>query len=543
MQRRLRFIVQDRLRLVAIGVHHVRDPGGLGAFLGQAHQVAPADRVDAEPAGPGHKLLETHAKLVDVAEDADGPQRDARHFVAPDQLGHLLPADEDLVQLRTVLAHGLGQPAVVHPQRDVLTDHAGDHQGPAHAHRLAVRGAQCQGLEQVILGAEAAGKGQVRHAQPAGGELAGELSRGRVEVNAGNTPLLHHPPGAHAGAAGGPVDGQQVDLRLAAPAQGHGQLAQAVRAGLERDPLEAQLAQPPALGQEALLVDEAQPAVPLELLDGPVLEGGLVHRVRWIGGHDVPAALQFQGPLQRIHLDLAADALGALAPFQFDGLQAMLVDDILGHAQAGVLDVHLHQDFAVAAVIAAVGFDAAVHVRGALDLAGLVEFQRRVDAAHVLAAHQGDAAQGGTHREMLPVLAGDLGGAQRPGEHRSQHGHLAVPAIGGADIHLGEGAGVGIALHAVRQSIRTQGVALNIEMRIVNRIVLVTAGGHFTERTRIDQFPSTKGGGEDLAVALASVHASRAKPGAGHNGTRAVGGQGGIVGIRSLEVHGGAPGV
>ncbi len=92
---------------------------------------------------------------------------------------------------------------------------------------------------------------------------------------AGHAPLLHHPPGAHAGAAGGAVDGQQVDLGLAAPLERHGQLAQPVGTGLQRDPLEAQLAQPLALGQEALLVDEAQPAVPLELLDRPVLEGRL----------------------------------------------------------------------------------------------------------------------------------------------------------------------------------------------------------------------------------------------------------------------------
>ena len=41
---------------------------------------------------------------------------------------------------------------------------------------------------------------------------------------------------------------------------------------------------------------------------------------------------------------------------------AVLLDDVLGHAQARVLDVHLHEDLAVALVVAPVGLDAAVHV-------------------------------------------------------------------------------------------------------------------------------------------------------------------------------------
>ena len=114
---------------------------------------------------------------------------------------------------------------------------------------------------------------------------------------------------------------------------------------------------------EALLVDEAEPAVALELLDGAVLEGGLVDRVGRVGGDEVAALLQFQGPLEAVDLDLAADALGALAPLQLDGLEAVLLADVLGHAEAGVLDVHLDEDLAVALVVAPVDLDAAVHVR------------------------------------------------------------------------------------------------------------------------------------------------------------------------------------
>ena len=46
---------------------------------------------------------------------------------------------------------------------------------------------------------------------------------------------------------------------------------------------------------------------------------------------------------------------------------------------------------------------------------GTARSQFRVDAANVLAPHQSNAANGRAHREVFPVLAGDLGRAQRAG--------------------------------------------------------------------------------------------------------------------------------
>ena len=162
--------------------------------------------------------------------------------------------------------------------RDVLADHARNHQGAAHADRLDERRAQGQGLEDAVFAAEAAGKSDVRHPLALVGQLLAELVGGGMEVKAGHAPLLHHAPGAHAGAAGGAVDGQQVDFGPGAPLDGHGQLAQAVSAGLEGDALEAEVAQALDLFVEAFLIDKAEPAVPLELLDGAVLESRLVDR-------------------------------------------------------------------------------------------------------------------------------------------------------------------------------------------------------------------------------------------------------------------------
>jgi len=90
---------------------------------------------------------------------------------------------------------------------------------------------------------------------------------------------------------------------------------------------------------------------------------------------------------------LAGDALGALPPLELDRVQAVLVEHILGHAEARVLDVHLHEDLAVALMVALVRLDPAVHFRRALDLAVLVEHQLRVDAAGVLAADHWDYSQ------------------------------------------------------------------------------------------------------------------------------------------------------
>ncbi|MPN41379.1 hypothetical protein SDC9_188925 [bioreactor metagenome] len=79
----------------------------------------------------------------------------------------------------------------------------------------------------------------------------------------------------------------------------------------------------------------------LEFLDGPIFEGLLVHGIGRVGGYDIPSFLKLKGTLQRGHLDFAPDALGPLAPFELDGFDVVLVDDVFGHAEAGILHVHL----------------------------------------------------------------------------------------------------------------------------------------------------------------------------------------------------------
>jgi hypothetical protein len=200
---------------------------------------------------------------------------------------------------------------------------------------------------------------------------------------------------------------------------------------------------------EALLVDEAEAAVALEVLDRAVLERRLDGGVARVGRDEIAALLQFQRPLDRADLDLAPDALGALAPLELHRGDAELLHAVLGDAQACVLDVHLHEDVAVAVLlVAAEQLHAALHVRRAADLAAAVALELGVDPAHVLAADDRHAGDGGPDGEVLPVLARDLGGAQGAREDR----HLHLDPVGRAEGRLGidhrEQRVVGVALDA-----------------------------------------------------------------------------------------------
>ncbi len=94
--------------------------------------------------------------------------------------------------------------------------------------------------------------------------------------------------------------------------------------------------------------------------------------------YPAPSAVRGPVPRAKVHLDLAADALGALAPLELDGIELVLVDDVFSDAQPGVLDVHLHQDLSVSLMVLLIQGDPAVHVRRLLDLFISVPQVRRI---------------------------------------------------------------------------------------------------------------------------------------------------------------------
>lgn len=89
----------------------------------------------------------------------------------------------------------------------------------------------------------------------------------------------------------------------------------------------------------------------------------------------VAASLEFERSFNAVHLDLAAYAFGPLSPLELNGLQPVLFNDIFRNTQAGIFHVHLNQEFTVAAVIAFIDFDAAVHFRRCDDFVVLVQFK------------------------------------------------------------------------------------------------------------------------------------------------------------------------
>ena len=270
-----------------------------------------------------------------------------------------------------------------------------------------------------------------------------------------------------------------------------------------------------------------------ELLQGTGLERGLIGRHFRIGRDDITALLQLQGALEGIHLDFAPDALGPLAPFELDGFDTELVQDIFGHAVAGVFHIHLHQDIPIAVMVAAVGLDTALHLRGALDQTVSVKLQFRIDAADVFPADQGDAADGGPHGEMLPVLAGNIGTAQGTGKNRHLHFNFVVGTEFGLRVHGREGGLVGIGL----DPFGAERIPHDVEMGIIHRIVFVRPGRYPSEGLRIEQFPAAEGGPEGVAVAFTPVNTAAAQAGLRRHIAGSILGLEDVVGVRSLQIH------
>src|SRR4030042_1873862 len=394
--------VQHFHRLFAVGFHQVRYAGDIGAVAGQGHQLFTGKSGDAKAARAGHELLESHTELFAVVIDTDSAERDVLNLFAADDVLHILVVDKDFLHRGAELGDGIGEFAFLKPQGDVLADHARNHQGAAHADGFDERGAESQCLEDAVLAAESAGESDIRHPLAFIREHLAELIGGGVEVKAGHTPLLHHAPGTHAGAAGRAVDGKEVDFSTGAPLDSHGKLAQAVSAGFQGDALEADIAQALDLGVELLFTNKAESTVPLELLDGAVFESRLVNGVGGVRGNDKAAFLELDGPLQNIDLDFTADTLGALSPFKLDGVQLVFLVNIFRNAQTRILDVHLEEDFAVALVVAPVGLEAAVHIRGGNHFTVLIPHQLGVNTAGVFAADTRYTADSRAHGNVLP---------------------------------------------------------------------------------------------------------------------------------------------
>ncbi len=306
------------------------------------------------------------------------------------------------------MTYRFGKSVFLYPFGNVLAHHSRNHQGPAHTNRFRKRRTEGKCLEYSVFTGKSPCECQVRNSLTLVSQNLAEFVSHGVNVDTGHAPLFHHTPGRHARASGCPVNGKQVYFRLGSPFDGHGQFAQRISTGLEGNALEAKLSEAIDLGVEVSFVDESQSTMALEFLDGATGERFLLSRRRGVRSYNVATSLEFLRPFQTVNFNLAADAFGPLTPLELYVVQAVLVNDVLGHTEPGILNIHLHKHFAVTLMVATILLNTPVHIRRTGYLAVFVELQSRVDTTDVLAADEGDTANSRAHGKVLPVGAGYL---------------------------------------------------------------------------------------------------------------------------------------
>src|SRR4030042_3055864 len=138
---------------------------------------------------------------------------------------------------------------------------------------------------------------------------------------------------------------------------------------------------------------------------------------------------------------------------------------------------------------------------------------------------------------MFPFFTGNFRGAQCPGEYRHSHLDFLIPAVFGLGVYRRENGGIRVAFDALRQSLRTQRITLDIKMRVVNRIVRAAPGGDVSERSRINHLSAAEGGFKHLAVTGTTVDTPRAYTAHGRDVPRTIGGPRGVISMGSLQIH------
>ena len=198
--------------------------------------------------------------------------------------------------------------------------------------------------------------------------------------------------------------------------------------------------------------------------------------IGWVGGNDISPFLKLLGALQRVDFDLAADAFGSLPPFQLNGFHPEFVEHVFRDPQSGVLHIHLDHNVAVPLMVAAVVLHAPPHIGRLRDLTLLVDFELRINAAHVLPADQADTRDSGPYGKVLPIGTRNLGAAQSAGKHGNLHFDFFCGAIPGFSGDLGKS----------RYALKSHFDARELDLSITNAsLVPVTS-------VAVEQFPEFK---------------------------------------------------
>jgi hypothetical protein len=87
------------------------------------------------------------------------------------------------------------------------------------------------------------------------------------------------------------------------------------------------------------------------------------------------------------------------------------------------------------------------------------------------------------------------------------------------------------------QPLRALGVSLNIEVRIIHRVIFIPSGGYIPKGTGIDKLSAPEGSLENLTIAPASVDTPGTKSAARHHTCGTVCRSGGVITVWSLQIH------
>jgi hypothetical protein len=150
-----------------------------------------------------------------------------------------------------------------------------------------------------------------------------------------------------------------------------------------------------------------------------------------------------------------------------------------------------------------------------------------------LIAHQADPADRGADSKVVPIFARDIRTAEGARENRHLHLHLIANPVFGFGIDIWKRGFIGIRLNPLG----AQGIAHNIQMRIIHRVVLIGTGGNTAKGFRIKKLPTPESGFEYIAISLATIQTPAADTGLGCNVTRSVSGLKCIVCIRPVKIH------
>src|SRR5680860_1103770 len=257
---------QDLINLIGICVSYKWYAGDLGSFPTQAGKIASVQVIQRDLARAGHELLQALRQSGHVAIDPHRPIRNLTQvFISLPQMQVVI---ENLRPRLRVVGRMLGEVSVVHPLTYGAANHSSGQRRPSHAYHLHIGSAHSEGLEHMILKRQGTGDSHWGHIfaplRKTGGVLIGQ----RFQVEGGNTPLIHHPPGAHTGAAACSVDSQQVQPGLGSVLDGACKVCRPVRSGLEEQVVGIgfpELANP---FMEGFSGNHADSAVTLELAEG-----------------------------------------------------------------------------------------------------------------------------------------------------------------------------------------------------------------------------------------------------------------------------------